>query len=370
MSGTSADGVDIAACEVNTSEHALKTHAAATFSYPPDLRRDLLRLSAAGSVELGELTILSLGLGRFYSDMIRQFINASQLQLSAIDLIGSHGQTIAHFGEPRHSGAYSGYATLQIGEAEIIAKETGIVTVSDFRSGDIAVGGAGAPLAPIYHALRFVEAGECRAIVNIGGIANVTLLRRGGEVSGSDCGPGNCLLDDFMQKHTDREFDRGGKIASKGEVQGKLLEHFLASPLFSRRLPRSHDRAEWLRLLSEANIVAELNELKLEDAMATLSMLTAISIRNTIAALAGNDQPLLVLACGGGALNEHLMKQLADLLAPARLESTAAYGSDPEFVEAEAFAYFANMTLDAQPANLPNITGAKRPALLGKISQP
>ncbi len=370
MSGTSADGIDIAACDVNTSERTLRNLASATIDYPDALRNEILTLSMAASVELRELMLLSLKLGHFYADSVIEFIESNGLTKEKIDLIGSHGQTVAHLSEVQEVGGTQSYATLQLGDADVIAKRTGLLTVSDFRSGDIAVAGAGAPLTPIYHALRFSELGHCRAVVNIGGIANATLLQKDGSVQGSDCGPGNCLLDHLIRTQTGKPFDRDGQTAAQGTPSPELVDQLLHLSLFTRPIPRSYDRGEIIALLSDPAVEQQLRDLSLEDAMATLSLLTATTIRNTITALAGTEWPDSILLCGGGALNKHLGETLAELVKPVSVVSTARFGSDPQFVEAEAFAYLANLALDSEPGNLTAVTGAARPAVLGKISQP
>jgi anhydro-N-acetylmuramic acid kinase len=370
MSGTSADGVDIAACEVSVRERILRNLAAETYPYPTQLRHDVLRLASSQSVEIKEMMTLSQQLGYFYSEVIDQFLESLQLQSHRPELIGSHGQTIAHLGERQKLGDFSSYATLQLGEAEIIAKRSGIVTVSDFRSGDIAVRGAGAPLTPIYHALRFAEPGKNCAVVNIGGIANVTLLKSDGNVIGSDSGPGNCLIDVYISRHSGQPFDRNGDTARRGNAHLELANKLAGNPLFSRRIPRSYDRAEVIRLIEAGESKSVLDELPLEDAIATLSHLTSITIRQTIAALSEDTLPESILVCGGGAFNSYLMDLLRQEFDLIPVSSTSEYGSDPDFVEAEAFAYLANLTLDSIAGNLPQVTGASRPAILGKISQP
>jgi anhydro-N-acetylmuramic acid kinase len=370
MSGTSADGVDIAACEVNCGDRSLRNVGASTYPYPEELRSNVLRLAGSERVEKRELMGLSLQLGSFYANMIGRFLAERAIDPNGIDLIGLHGQTIGHLADRQQFGEYAGYATLQVGEAELVAKHTGIVTVSDFRSADIAVGGAAAPLAPIYHALRFSRDGVCRAVVNIGGIANVTVLLPDGSVKASDSGPGNCLLDEYIRRQTGAAFDRDGKIAGHGSVQTKLAAGLLANPLLSRRIPRSYDRGEMVRLLDDTAYRKELERFSLEDAMATLSHMTVATLNDTTEGLRGGCELNSVLVCGGGALNRHLTTELSTIFKPAVVASTVEFGSDPEFVEAEAFAYLANLTLDSLPGNLPQVTGAEHAVVLGKISQP
>ncbi len=370
MSGTSADGLDIAYCEVNLLDRSLRDLAAATVPYPSALRDKVLDLSSAAAVSLEELSAASHVLGRFYAGAVVEFCRAHQIAREQVDLIGSHGQTVRHLSQPRTVAGYETRATLQIGEAEYLAKAMGVVTVSDFRSADLAVGGSGAPLAPVYHALRFSEKRLTKAVVNIGGIANVSVLKRNGEVLATDTGPGNCLVDTLMRNMFDRDFDADGAAAASGSIHEGLLANMLQSEFMTRTLPLSLDRREMAQLLEAEPIRTLIEQLKPEDTAATLTEFTAVTIQRQTQRLCRDESPSLVLVCGGGAHNRTLLRRLQEHLAPARVSLTTEFGSNVDFVEAETFAYLANLAIEDEEGNLPQVTGAARRAVLGKISLP
>lgn len=366
MSGTSMDGLDIACCEVALAEKSLRTIAATTIPYPTELRNALAKIVSSGKVRLVELVALSTAWGEFAAESVDQFLSDNDLT-DKIDLIGSHGQTAAHLSEPLDFAGGSYRGSLQIGDAEIIAKRLGVVTISDFRSGDLAVGGSGAPLAPIYHQQRFAAPNETRLIVNIGGIANVTLLEGADRCIASDVGPGNCLIDYIMQSALDKPFDEDGEVAAQGEVDQELLERLATHSLFQRPLPGSLDRAEVLKLLDE--IPPEMRAKHTNSLIATLTELTARLIAQQTARLS-EKTPDGVFVCGGGRFNQTLMKHLRNYFSGSIVSGTESLGADPRFVEAECFAWLANLTLESKAGNLPQVTGASRSVVLGKISLP
>jgi anhydro-N-acetylmuramic acid kinase len=370
MSGTSVDGLDIALCDVEVRARRLRNHVSQTFAYPDVLQSKLLTLARVGSVDLHELASLSIYLGHFYASSIEKFCNSHGVAASGIDLVGSHGQTIAHLSQPRTvlGSKYGG--TLQIGEAEVVAKHLGVITVSDFRAGDIALGGSGAPLVPVYHQCRFAEGGALRVVVNIGGIANITVLNAIDGITATDTGPGNCLIDACMQAVYGRPFDASGTIAQSGQVDRQLLTQLRQDATLNRSLPTSHDRREMLELADRHHLLAAAVRISHENLIATVSELTVATIADAIIRIVDTATLDAVLVCGGGVLNDFLMSRLRNCLGNTRVESTTNFGSDPEFVEAEAFAYMANLTLDAEDGNVPAVTGASRQAVLGKISQP
>lgn len=370
MAGTSGDGLDIAYCEVCTAEKRLRNILAATYEYPQPLREYLLDVAEIGEARLGELIALSQTLGRFYADSVLEFCRVNRIEFSEIDLIGSHGQTIAHLATPVSFLEQPVRGTLQLGEAEIVAKTIGAVTVSDFRSADIAVGGSGAPLTPIYHQLRFAEDGRNKIIVNVGGIANVTLLQGTLSVVATDTGPGNCLADSLMRRYYQRPYDAGGKMAAQGEVSRELLEAICRQQAFSGRHPRSHDRKEILEVLESDEVRRMIAQSRPNDVIATATGATAHLIKMAVEELAADTGFTDILVCGGGAHNRTLMVLLADEFPAADVSTTEDLGSNPDFVEAEAFAYLANLCLDSIAGNIPQVTGAARHVVMGKISQP
>jgi anhydro-N-acetylmuramic acid kinase len=370
MSGTSADGVDIACCDVNLSDGALVNLASTTVKYPENIRRRILDLARSNSIDLGGIALLSSYLGEFYADSVEDFLAQEDIEKSALDLVGSHGQTVAHLSQPRTLEQKSLRASLQIGEAERIAKRLGVVTVSDFRAGDIAAGGSGAPLAPIYHQQRFAEAGRLRLVVNIGGIANLTLLDGSDRYEATDCGPGNCLTDYLAQRWFDLPYDEGGALAASGSIDESLFEHLQATEVFSGQLPHSLDRGGLLDSLLTRLEPESVQQSDFENVMATAAELTVWSIRSAFVRFLPEKQPGEVLVCGGGVHNEFLMNRLRYHFRDSIVCGTDRYGSDPDYVEAEAFAWLANLTIAGVAGNLPKVTGATMPAVLGKISLP
>jgi anhydro-N-acetylmuramic acid kinase len=271
--------------------------------------------------------------------------------------VGSHGQTVRH--RPRGTHPF----TLQIGDANVIAARTGIAVVADFRRRDVALGGQGAPLLPAFHKAAFGDASEERIVVNIGGVANLTLLPAKGEVRGFDTGPGNVLLDHWSREHLHEPYDAEGSFAAGGRVDEALLTHLLADPYFAAPPPKStgpeHFNGPWL----EGALGATRR--KPEDVAATLAELTARSIADATKRQAPGVAR--VFACGGGAHNKHLMARLAALLPGATLASTTSLGIDPDWVEAAGFAWLARETLQRRPGNLPSVTGAAQYSVLGAI---
>ena len=281
--------------------------------------------------------------------------------------IGSHGQTVLH--QPRGEAPF----TLQIGDPNVIAERLGIDVVGDFRRRDLAAGGEGAPLMPAFHAAAFGVPGEARAVVNIGGIANVTQLTADGGVTGFDTGPGNCLLDAWARRHLRHAYDANGAWAATGTVQQVLLERLLADAYFSRPAPKSTGREtfsdDWLdRALAGLALPPA-------DVQATLAELTARSIADGLRVASRNGgpgagpgtDPKRVLICGGGALNADLMARLARALPRSAVDTTAAAGIAPEHVEAAGFAWLAHRYVCGLAGNLPAVTGARHPVSLGAL---
>lgn len=370
MSGTSADGLDIACCDVAVRQRSFNTIAAETFPYDDALRNKVLEIARSGNVALAELAALSSYLGHFYAEAIETFCAKKRLSLEEVDLIGSHGQTVAHLSQPVTMMGRSVRGTLQVGDADVIAKRLGKLVVSDFRSGDTALGGSGAPLAPIYHRFRFAQQGTVQAVLNIGGISNVTILSGAEACVASDTGPGNCLIDTVASRFKGVPVDYGGALAAAGSVDRDLLASLADNEMLSRELPTSYDRGELIRLLDKAEFNVKLKLLPVESVLATLTELTVTTIFSACRRLCPDASINRVLVCGGGAHNVYLMRRLAHYFSEAVVETTSQHGSNVDFVEAEAFAYLANLTLEAEAGNLPNITGASRCAVLGKISLP
>lgn len=353
MSGTSMDGIDAAL--VRFGDTGMDLLATLARPYPGPLRERLIAArQVTGLRAPGDVPELDRAVGDCFRDAANALLAAAGVDAADVAAIGSHGQTLRH--EPGGDHPY----TLQIGNPEVIATGTGITTVADFRAADIALGGQGAPLAPAFHEWLFGQPGRHRVVLNIGGIANVTVLHGdGAPTTGFDTGPGNTLLDAWTQRHKAEPCDRDGAWAAAGRVDGDLLDRLLADPYFAAPPPKStgfeHFNLKWLDRFG----VAALDP---ADVQATLCQLTAQTIAD---AIPGETQE--VLACGGGVHNAELMRRLRSALADAKLRSTAIAGLDPDWVEAAAFAWLAMRTLAGLPGNLPSVTGAEREAVLGVV---
>ncbi len=355
MSGTSLDGVDAALVSFDPEVSLLATHYC---GFDEGMKSELLALHAPGPSELDRSARLALKLADKYADAVEALLAKAQFPKVSVRAIGCHGQTIRHQPE-------LGY-TIQLNQPAVLAERTGITVVADFRSRDIAAGGQGAPLVPAFHEAVFRSANASRVVVNIGGIANVTSLpcSQSGhqKVSGFDTGPGNMLMDAWVKSQTGEAYDRNGTMAASGKVITDLLSGMLADPYFCLPPPKStgrdHFNADWLKRLGVSSHPPE-------DIQATLAELTA----STIATAVGQWclQPEAIYVCGGGVHNGHLMRRLQALLAPAPVTTTLELGVEPDWVEAMAFAWLARQCIQGKPANVPEVTGAAGPRILGAI---
>lgn len=364
MSGTSLDGVDVAVADFNSGQWKLIGTLYRPF--PANLREQLFVLCTASSIDIDLLGHADAELARLYAEASLEVLEKNGLAPRDIAAIGCHGQTIRH--RPPLQGNRNVFSqplpyTLQIGDPNRIAELTGITTVVDFRRRDIAAGGQGAPLVPAFHAYALSSDTERRAILNIGGIANLTLLSSGPTVSGFDTGPGNTLLDAWTQQHFQQACDRDGELAANGTVDRTMLARMLEDPYFRLPPPKSSGREyfnpEWLGNFLPSSHIDPL------DVLTTLTYLTTHSIAGAVRRFAPQTERVLV--CGGGVHNNFLMKLLAELLSPCRVDSTQEEGLNPDFVEATAFAWLAKQTMERKPGNLPSVTGANKPVILGGI---
>lgn len=359
MSGTSLDGLDAAL--VRFQGEAMHLIAATCTPLPPELRKQLLQLQTPGDNELHQAALAANGLADLCADAVASLLTQAGLPASAIAAIGLHGQTLRH--QPAQ-----GY-TLQIGNAARLAERTGITVVHDFRSRDIAAGGQGAPLVPAFHAALFGHAHEHRVVINVGGMANMTDLPPGGPVRGWDTGPGNVLLDGWIQQQRGLPYDADGAWARTGQVVEPLLAEWLATPYFALPPPKSTGReafgADWLAAHTSRIASTTGRRHAPEDIQATLLELTARSLADSVAQECRGAEHIYI--CGGGAHNARLCQRLAALLAPCPVASTAALGLEPDWVEACAFAWLARQTLLARPGNLPDVTGARGLRVLGAV---
>jgi len=359
MSGTSLDGIDAVLAKIGADGEASALDAISK-PFSPDLRKALFELQSPCQNELHREKQAGNALALAYASAVAQLLNKAKLQSSDITAIGAHGQTIRH--QP-HLGEMA--YTHQTLNPSLLAEKTGIDVIADFRSRDLAAGGHGAPLVPAFHAQQFVE-DKNLAILNVGGIANLTLLPKNGEVTGFDCGPGNILMDAWIHEHQGNTFDEYGQWALQGKVNETLLVKMLGDAFFAKAPPKSTGRDDfhlaWLKeKLGSENYPSE-------DVQATLLHLTAQSALESLVRHAPQTQKLIV--CGGGARNTALMnlfKVKAQNIFNQALEITTSdtAGIDPQLVEGLAFAWLAWAHKEKRPANLPAVTGAKGPRILG-----
>lgn len=354
MSGTSLDGIDAVLADFSSG---VDVKAAATTPFPGELRNHLQHLiDQPRATSLEQVGLADAQLGIASAEAVHALLTETGTLAKDIVAIGFHGQTVFH--SPDTDPSF----TWQIGDPNRLAALTGITVVADFRRMDMALGGQGAPLVPAFHAAMFANTDELRAVVNIGGIANITRL--GSTVTGYDTGPGNGLMDTWIQHRRDRPFDRDGEWAASGTVDDGLLATLVAEPFFRQSPPRSTGRElfnrEWLlRHLAG-------REIRDEDVQATLLALTVDSIGREVR----RSEAQRVLLCGGGARNRALREALAISLRDVPVETTDEHGLNGDFVEATAFAWLARERLHDRPGNLPSVTGARRSVLLGAIYQP
>ncbi|HWG67161.1 MAG TPA: anhydro-N-acetylmuramic acid kinase [Rhodanobacteraceae bacterium] len=357
ISGTSADGIDAALVRFAPKPEII---AARTVPYPDDLRQRIVALARSdAAIALDDLGRLDIEIGEHFAEAALALLREANVFPQAIAALGSHGQTVCH----RPSGPHP--FTLQLGDANVIAERTGIVTVADFRRADVAAGGQGAPLLPGLHAAVLADDAIPRAILNLGGIANLTLLVPGKPVLGFDTGPANCLMDAWSQQVRGTPRDEGGAWARSGHADSGLLARLLDEPYFALPPPKSTGREyfnlDWL----DARLPQGLAP---EDVQATLLQLSACSI----AAALRDDAPEIreVYACGGGVHNGALMDALRAEWPGVKLDTTAALGLDPDCLEAVGFAWLARARLENIAGNLPSVTGARGPRVLGAIYAP
>lgn len=356
ISGTSMDGID--AVLAHFADDTLSLRATHSHDYPDKLRRQLEDVKRSpAETGLDQLGQLDRWVGECFRDAALAVIEKSGAASRDVAAIGSHGQTLRHRPDGKHP------FSLQIGDAAVIAAGTGITTVADFRRADIAVGGQGAPLVPPFHDWLFRERDSHCAVLNIGGISNLTVLPvDGAAVTGFDTGPGNTLLDAWIAKHRGRRFDQDGQWAASGTVIEPLFETLMADDYFQKPAPKStgfeYFNLDWLSRHRTAGCDPQ-------DVQATLAELTARTVAEALERHAPATRSLYV--CGGGAHNRDLIRRLANRLGSMTVTSTADVGLDPDWVEATAFAWLAMRTMNKKSGNLPTVTGASRKVVLGAI---
>jgi len=346
MSGTSMDGID--AVLVDLSDNNIQLVASHSETYSDELKLQLENLVKNPTIHLDKLGALDTRIGKVFSNAVNQLLKDHNINAGDVIAIGSHGQTIRHHVESEYP------FSMQIGNANVIAAETGITTVADFRGMDIALGGQGAPLVPAFHQALFADNTNDRAVVNIGGISNVTLLSSDNKVLGHDCGPGNTLMDQWALEHIGMPFDHSGAWANQGMLQESLLLQLLTDDYFKLAPPKSTGR-EYFNLNWLSNYTSNFDNIDPVDIQRTLCELTAQSIATDI-----------INAAQEHLRNTFLMERLNDIL-PFDVISTDSLGYPSDWIEALAFAWFAKNTLEGKPSNVPSVTGAKRETILGSI---
>ncbi len=378
MSGTSVDGIDAALVEIEGEPGSLRWNLRAfhCIAWEPKLRRAILD-ACRPDTPIQQMLALHVRIGEVFAEVACSLAEKEGIPFAEIDAIASHGQTLWHQPEPFEVAGASITGTLQIGESAVIAARTGCVVVADFRPADMAVGGQGAPLVPFADLLLFSSAVESRALQNIGGIANVTFLPRGGDAESLvafDTGPGNMLMDALMSLLSDGKegYDRGGRLASQGKVSQSLLQGVLSESFFSQPPPRSTGREmfglEFAKSFYRKGLATSLSA---ADMLATATAVTVESIAQAyerfLLPLASLDR---VILGGGGVQNTFLVEQIKERLAPVSISTHQEFGLPDDAKEAVAFAILGYETLHRRPSNLPAATGAKRGAILGKIAYP
>ena len=362
MSGTSLDGVDavLVSAEADGSVQAL------AHEYQPfgaELRAELLALNSPGDNELQRAALAGNAVARAYAQVCRALLNAQRRVPQDIRALGAHGQTVRH-----RPGEFDGTGfTLQVLNASLLAELTGIAVVHDLRSRDLAVGGQGAPLVPAFHRAALAQPGEDVAVLNVGGISNVSLLWADGRSGGFDCGPGNCLMDGWIHRHQGASYDAGGQWAAQGQVHAGLLAALLAEPYFHQAPPRSTGRDLFHLGWLDERITAHAPQVSAVDVQATLLELSARCVTDSLAAHApGAWRELLV--CGGGAFNDALLARLRALLPSMKVTTTDRRGLPPMQVEGAAFAWLAMRHVRGLPGNLPAATGGTGLRVLGSYT--
>lgn len=359
MSGTSADGIDAALVRFHDeATPRCELLLGQTFPWDAPLRETLVALGQGReATSLDALGQLDAQVGLCFAEAANRLIAAAGVDRARIAAIGSHGQTVRH--RPASDPAF----TWQMGDASRIAEATGITTVADFRRRDVAAGGQGAPLMPAFHLAMLGAADEDRAVLNLGGIGNLTLIPRRGTVRGFDTGPANALLDGWCQRHSGQPFDAEGRLAAGGRVDDALLQRLLEDEWFALPPPKSTGREQFHLGWVESRLAGAA--LGAADVQATLLELSAATVADALRAWQPETTRLLV--CGGGVRNPLLMARLRARLAGVTVESSQYWGLDPDYLEAMGFAWLARETLAGRPGNLPAVTGARGPRVLGAI---
>lgn len=375
MSGTSADGIDAVVVEIIGSGIHTKIRQLAfrTYSYPKGFKQFLLINSDTKTTRLDEVVRLDILIAHFFADAVRKIVRELGMEIGEIDLISSHGQTIHHLPKPRNMFGKNIRSTMQIGNPSVISKLTGVVTIGNFRVGDIAVGGSGAPIVPLFDFLLLRSEEKNRIALNIGGISNITVLKKNcllDDIIAFDTGPGNMIIDSLTQKFYNKPFDNNGRIACKGKIIIPLLRWLISHPYFKLKPPKSTGR----EMFGEDFINKLLQKCKIEkkeDIITTVSEFTAMSIYKSYLQFVPNKMNVNeLLVSGGGVHNIYIMNALKRYFCKAQVLTTDELNISSDAKEAICFALLANETISGNTGNVPKATGAKKPTVLGVICLP
>lgn len=375
MSGTSVDGIDAVLVEIEGSgtETKLKQIAFRTTPFPSGFKEFVLKNSRSGSSDVADIARLNFLVAQLYADAVKDLCESCGVRRAQVDMIGSHGQTIHHLPEEEGMFGKKVRATLQIGDPSVLAKLTGIVTVGDFRVGDVALGGQGAPLVPYFDYIMFRSEEKSRALLNIGGIANITYLPKAckaDDVLAFDTGPGNMLIDQLVNRLFGKDFDEDGAIGSSGKVQGDIMDALMTDEFVRKQPPKSTGRERY----SEAflsSLIQRYPERQKEDLVATVSEFTATSVyANYLLFLKTKGEIEELFVSGGGVHNAFVLESLRSHFPGVDVKAAESVGISSDAKEAVCFAVLANELISGNPSNLPSVTGASRPTLLGKICLP
>lgn len=363
MSGTSLDGVDGVLAAFGAADAPVRILSHCHQPFTDEFASRLLALNSSGPDELHCAALAANNLARVYSSCVQDLLRNAGLQSDQLMAIGAHGQTVRH-----RPGEFDGIGyTLQLNAPALLAELTGVDVIADFRSRDVAAGGQGAPLVPAFHRAAFGRDNEIVAVLNLGGISNLTVLDPGESTAGFDCGPANVLMDHWCRLHIGTPFDEGGSWAASGKLNPDLLANMLAEPYFARVPPKSTGRdlfnPQWLA--GHLNRFNTLAPLRPEDVQTTLAEVTVQSCASAVLRYAGDAVDLLV--CGGGALNKHLLVRLSTCLPGMRVNTTQSRGLPPMLVEACAFAWLARAWTRGEAGNLSQVTGASGSRVLGAL---
>ncbi len=373
MSGTSADGIDACLMQIDRIGQKLKIKELGFKTYPftENLKKRILKISDPGFQNLDEVLRMNMVMGEYFAQAALSLIKRLGYKTKQIDLIGSHGQTVRHLPHKVLRFKKKVRATLQIGEPSIIAQRSGIITVGDFRTADMASGGEGAPLSPLGHFFLFNNKICSQMVLNLGGIANFTILPKNcklKDVWGFDTGPGNVILDNLTRKLFKKRFDQNGRIASSGKVNDNLLKKLKKHNYFRLSPPKSTGKEDFGEKFVKKILDSKISP---EDMIATASELVVWSIWDAYQRFIKPHHKIeRMILCGGGAHNKYLLKRLSDLFYPVKVITSDGVGYNPDFVEAMIFALLANQTIDQVPGSLKKVTGAQKDAILGKICLP